>query len=206
MIERSRFDYDAVVVGTGPNGLSAAITLAKAGLCVKLYEASAGTVHVGGTFEEIAESEREVSMGRIPDRPFVLISQPSLFDATRCPPGKQVLWGYCHVPLASRVDMTDRIEIQVERFAPCFRDCILGKNITTPSQLEEYNSNYVGGDISGGAMDWPQIFRRPVHWFKPYQTPVPKVYLCSASTPPGPGVHGMCGYHAAREAMKELRA
>lgn len=164
----------------------------------------AGTLHVGGTFEEIAESERAASSGKIPERPCLILSQPTLFDSSRCPRHKHILWGYCHVPLGCGVDMTQRIENQIERFAPGFRDCILARKVTTPQMFEAYNLNYSGGDISGGAMDWPQIFRRPVRWFKPYKTPIAGVYLCSASTPPGPGVHGMCGVHAARLALAEL--
>lgn len=163
----------------------------------------AGTVHVGGEYTEIAASESALEQDKIPEKPFVLLSQPSLFDPQRCPPGKHVLWGYCHVPFGCNVDMSASIEAQIERFAPGFRDCILARSIRTAMELESYNPNYAGGDISAGAMDWPQIFRRPTSWFHPYRTPLQGVFLCSASTPPGPGVHGMCGYHAANAAMKE---
>lgn len=165
---------------------------------------SAATIHVGGSYEEIADYERAVADGVIAERPFLILSQPSRFDPSRCPPGKHILWGYCHVPVGSTADMSERIEKQIERFAPGFRDCVLAKKITTPCEMEQRNANYAGGDITAGAMDWPQIFRRPARWFKPYKTPLDKVYLCSASTPPGPGVHGMCGFHAARLALAEL--
>jgi phytoene dehydrogenase-like protein len=163
----------------------------------------AATVHIGGEFDEIAFSEREVSRGRLPEKPFMIVVQPSLFDNSRAPQGKHVLWGYCHVPLGSEFDMTERMEKQIERFAPGFSDCILQRSIIRPRDLETYNSNYNSGDISGGAMDWPQVFARPT-WLHPYKTPIKNVYLCSASTPPGPGVHGMCGYHAAKYALKDL--
>lgn len=167
------------------------------------YSGRAGTVHIGGTFEEIADAENEVAAGKIPEKPFVLLSQPSLFDRSRSPRPQQALWGYCHVPTGSTADMTERIEKQIERFAPGFRDCILAKRTTRPSELESYNSNYIGGDISGGAMDWRQIFSRPAHWYKPYRTPIKNIYLCSSSTPPGAGVHGMCGVHAAQLLLRE---
>lgn len=163
--------------------------------------AGAGTVHLGGSLEEIAASEAQVADGKIPQRPYVLLSQPSMFDAHRAPPGAHTLWAYCHVPYGSMADLSSAIEDQIERFAPGFRDCIAATAITSPSDLEAANSNLCGGDISGGAMDWPQIFRRPLRWFKPYRTPSPSMYICSSSTPPGPGVHGMCGYHAALTAL-----
>jgi phytoene dehydrogenase-like protein len=160
----------------------------------------AGTVHVGGTLEEIAESERRVWEGGHPERPFVLLTQPSLFDSTRAPAGTHTAWGYCHVPNGSVVDMTTRIEAQVERFAPGFRKLILARHVMGPAALERHNPNYVGGDITGGVADWRQLFTRPVARLNPYTTPVDGLFLCSSSTPPGGGVHGMCGYFAARAA------
>ena len=166
--------------------------------------ARAGTVHLGGTMEEMARSEREIWQGICPDPPFVLIAQHSLFDNTRAPAGKHTAWGYCHVPHASTEDMTDRIEAQVERFAPGFRKLILARHVMTPADLERYNPSYIGGDITGGVMDWTQTFTRPVAHPTPYATPVTGIYLCSSSTPPGPGVHGMCGYFAARAALRSV--
>lgn len=165
----------------------------------------AGTVHLGGTFDEIARSESEVDAGRHPERPYVLLVQHSLFDRTRAPQGKNVVWAYCHVPNGSPVDMTEPIVRQIERFAPGFRDTILASRSTGPAELEDYNPNYVGGDIAGGRLDLRQLFTRPAVRWDPYATPDPGIYLCSASTPPGAGVHGMCGYHAARSALKRLR-
>jgi phytoene dehydrogenase-like protein len=162
----------------------------------------AGTVHVGGTFEEIAASEAAVVRGEIPDRPFVLVAQQSLFDDSRAPPGRHTLWAYCHVPNGSKVDMTARIEAQLERFAPGFADVVLARAATTPSDVEAHNANCAGGDISGGAYDGLQFFARPVLAFDPYATPAQELYLCSSSTPPGAGVHGMCGLHAARSALR----
>ena len=162
----------------------------------------AGTVHLGGTLNEIAMSESEVWQGRIVDRPFVLLSQPTVFDASRAPAGKHVAWGYCHVPAASTVDMLDRIERQIERFAPGFRDRVLARSIMTPAAIEAHNANLVGGDIAGGVSDLRQFFTRPT--WRNYSTPVKGLYICSASTPPGVGVHGMCGYHAATRALKEV--
>jgi phytoene dehydrogenase-like protein len=162
----------------------------------------AGTVHLGGTLEEIAESERAVANGQIPERPFTLVAQPSVFDPSRAPRGKHTLWGYCHVPPGSTVDMLERIESQIERFAPGFRDVVLARAVMTPADFERYNSNYIGGDISGGAHDGLQLFARPVLRPVPYATPAKGIYLCSASTPPGAGVHGMCGYWAAKAALK----
>lgn len=164
----------------------------------------AGTVHVGGTFEEIAAAEAEVWTGKIPARPFLLLAQQSLFDDSRAPAGKQTGWAYCHVPSGCTVDMTEKIEAQVERFAPGFRDLILGRHTLNPAAMEQYNANYVGGDISGGVMDLAQILARPAMRLSPYTTPNKKLFLCSASTPPGGGVHGMCGLHAARAALRTV--
>lgn len=161
----------------------------------------AGTVHLGGTLDEIVASERQVARGEIPDRPFTLVAQQSLFDATRAPTEKQTLWVYCHVPHDSNVDMTGRIEAQIERFAPGFRDRVLARSVKGPADLERYNANYIGGDINGGLQDIWQLFTRPTLSLNPYKTPVDGLYLCSSSTPPGGGVHGMCGYWAARDAL-----
>ncbi|MBX6313222.1 MAG: NAD(P)/FAD-dependent oxidoreductase, partial [Isosphaeraceae bacterium] len=163
--------------------------------------ARAGTLHLGGTLAEIAASEAAVWRGEHPERPFVLLAQPSLFDPTRAPEGKQTAWAYCHVPNGSTVDMTDRIEGQIERFAPGFRDCILARSHFSPADFERYNANYIGGDINGGVQDLAQFFTRPVARLVPYTTPNPALYLCSASTPPGGGVHGLGGYFAARAAL-----
>lgn len=160
------------------------------------------TLHLGGSFEEIAAAEHEVARGRTPERPFVLTAQPSLFDPARAPQGRHVLWAYCHVPNGSPADMTERIERQLERFAPGFRDCVLARNITTPETLEAMDGNLAGGDISGGAINLRQFFFRPTR--RTYATSHAKIYLCSSSTPPGPGVHGMCGYHAAKLALRRL--
>ncbi len=164
----------------------------------------AGTVHLGGTFEEIARSEAEVGEGRAPHRPFVLLVQQSLFDRSRAPQGKNVVWAYCHVPNGSSADMTGPILRQIERFAPGFRDTILASHASTPAELEAYNPNNVGGDIAGGRFDLRQLFTRPARPWNPYSTPDPGIFICSSSTPPGAGVHGMCGYHAARSALKRL--
>ena len=166
--------------------------------------ARAATVHLGGTIDEIAASEQDVWDGGHADRPFVLLAQQSLFDSTRAPEGKHTAWAYCHVPNGSTLDMTDRIEAQVERFAPGFRDLILAKSAMSPTALEEYNPNYVGGDINGGIQDLGQLFSRPMLRPSPYSTPRKGIYICSSSTPPGGGVHGMCGYHAARKALRDL--
>lgn len=163
--------------------------------------ARAGTIHIGGTLEEIATSERAAWKGLIDDRPFVLLAQPSLFDPSRAPKGKHTGWAYCHVPHAATVDMSERIEAQVERFAPGFRDTILARSKLFPADLERHNVNLVGGDITGGAQTVRQLFLRPTAFF--YRTPLDRVYLCSASTPPGGGVHGACGYHAARAALRD---
>ena len=165
----------------------------------------AATVHLGGTLEEVAASEAAHERGEVHDRPFVLFVQPTLFDPTRAPEGRHTAWAYCHVPFGSALDVTDRIERQVERFAPGFRERILKRSVLTPADLERRNANLVGGEINGGRMDMPQIFARPVARPTPYRTPVRGVYLCSASTPPGGGVHGMGGYFAATAALADLR-
>jgi phytoene dehydrogenase-like protein len=164
--------------------------------------AEAGTVHLGGTLEEIAAGEVAVAAGRVPDRPFVLLAQQSLFDPSRAPEGRHTAWAYCHVPNGSPVDMSERIIDQIERFAPDVRDRIIGQHAMAPADLEAYNANYVGGDINGGRQDLGQLFTRPAIRVDPYATPDPGIFLCSSSTPPGGGVHGMCGYHAARSALR----
>jgi phytoene dehydrogenase-like protein len=164
----------------------------------------AGTIHLGGTFEEIDAAERDVARGRHPARPFVLLVQQSLFDRSRAPEGRNAIWAYAHVPNGSTTDMSDAILRQVERFAPGFRDRILATHVTTPNELEAYNPNYVGGDIAGGRFDLGQLFNRPARPLNPYATSDPRIFICSASTPPGAGVHGMCGYHSARAALKRL--
>ncbi|WP_353717455.1 NAD(P)/FAD-dependent oxidoreductase [Dyadobacter sp. 676] len=165
---------------------------------------SAGTVHLGNTFEEIARYERNVGNGRRGEKPFVLLTQQSVFDPTRAPAGKHTAWAYCHVPHGDDRDMTDAIESQVERYAPGFSDIIKAKHITNASAFEEYNPNYVGGDINGGIQDILQLYSRPVLSISPYRTSAGNIYICSSSTPPGGGVHGMCGYHAARQALKDV--
>lgn len=162
----------------------------------------AGTVHLGGTMQEIAVSEREVWQGKPPQKPFVLIAQQSLFDPTRAPNGKQVLWAYCHVPNGSSFDMTERIETQIERFAPGFKDRILARSVMTPKELQCRDANLVGGDINGGVADFRQLFMRPALRINAYATPIRDLYICSSSTPPGGGVHGMSGYLAAKTALK----
>ncbi|HEU4982124.1 MAG TPA: NAD(P)/FAD-dependent oxidoreductase [Acidobacteriaceae bacterium] len=162
----------------------------------------AATIHLGGSLEEIVHSEKEMSQGRVSEKPFVILSQPSLFDSTRAPAGHHTAWAYCHVPNGSTIDMTQRIEDQIERFAPGFRDCILERRASTPADLEAADANLIGGDVSGGAMTARQMLFRPT--LRAYATSDPKIYLCSASTPPGGGVHGMCGYHAASTALKNL--
>jgi phytoene dehydrogenase-like protein len=164
----------------------------------------AGTVHVGGTMAEMAVSERDAWEGRHAERPFVLLAQQSLFDPSRAPAGQHTAWGYCHVPHGSTFDMTERIEAQVERFAPGFRDRILARHVMAPADLERRNANLVGGDITGGRNTLSQLFTRPAVRLNPYSTPVPGLYICSASTPPGGGVHGMCGYFAAQAALRHL--
>lgn len=161
------------------------------------------TLHLGGSFEEIAASEKAVTEGRTSERPFVLIAQPTLFDPTRAPEGKHVLWAYCHVPNGSSADMTGHIEAQIERFAPGFRDCVLGRRVSPPGVLESMDANLIGGDIGGGVMNLRQLLRRPT--LRYYSTGTPNLYLCSASTPPGAGVHGMCGYHAAKLALWRMK-
>ncbi|MFL5932627.1 MAG: phytoene desaturase family protein [Gaiellaceae bacterium] len=164
----------------------------------------AGTVHLGGTLDEISHSEWGAWSGRPVERPFVLLVQQTLFDPTRAPEGKHVAWAYCHVPNGSGVEMTERIEAQVERFAPGFRDLVLARSSLGPRDLQGRNGNLVGGDLNGGAMDLGQILRRPAARLVPWSTPLDGVYLCSASTPPGGGVHGMCGYWAAQAALRDV--
>jgi phytoene dehydrogenase-like protein len=161
----------------------------------------AGTVHLGGSLSEIARSEHMAWCGLPAQRPFVLVVQPSLFDNLRAPAGKHTLWAYCHVPHGSDFDMTERIESQIERFAPGFRDTILARHVSPPAEMQRRNANLVGGDINGGAPTLRQLLFRPTR--RLYSTPSPGLYLCSSSTPPGGGVHGMCGYHAAQAALRE---
>jgi phytoene dehydrogenase-like protein len=160
------------------------------------------TVHLGGTLDEIARSEYAATHGAIAEKPFVLVAQPSLFDATRAPEGKHVAWMYCHVPNATTVDMTNRIEAQLERFAPGFKDCVLERRVWSPAALESMDANLIGGDIGGGELSIRQLIFRPA--LGNYYTGTRNLYLCSSSTPPGGGVHGMCGYHAARMALRRL--
>jgi phytoene dehydrogenase-like protein len=162
----------------------------------------AATVHLGGSFEQIAASEKAVAKGRTSDRPFVLLTQHSAFDDTRAPAGRHTAWAYCHVPNGSTVDMTDTIIGSIARHAPGFRDRIIGRHAMGPADLEMYNPNYVGGDINGGLQDIFQLFTRPAIRLDPYSTPDRRIFICSSSTPPGGGVHGMCGYHAARSALR----
>jgi len=164
--------------------------------------ARAATVHLGGTFDEIAASERAVRGGDCAERPFVLLAQPSLFDPSRAPAGKHTAWAYCHVPNGSQIDMLQKIEDQIERFAPGFRRTILARHVLSPASIEEMNANLVGGDITGGVIDLRQMLFRPTR--KLYATSAPNIYICSSSTPPGGGVHGMCGYHAAKLALSRL--
>lgn len=163
----------------------------------------AGTVHVCGSMEEVAEAERKVDQGAHPERPFVLLAQPTLFDPTRAPTGKHIAWAYCHVPAGSTVDMTGRIETQLERFAPGFRDVVLARHATNCAQLERSNANLLAGSIDGGVVDLWQMLARPIFSPAPYRVPRKGWYLCSASTPPGSGVHGMCGFHAAETALRD---
>lgn len=165
----------------------------------------AGTVHIGGSLESIARSEKMVWEGKIAENNFILVAQQSLFDPSRAPPGKQTAWAYCHVPSNSIIDMTDRIESQIEQLAPGFRECILARHSMSPADLERYNQNYIGGDINGGAATLFQFFARPAPRLNPYSTPVKSLYICSSSTPPGGGVHGMCGYNAALSALSALK-
>ena len=162
----------------------------------------AGTVHVGGTLPEIAAAERAVWRGELAERPYVLLAQQSLFDPTRAPAGKQTAWAYCHVPSGSTCDVSDRIIGQIERFAPGFRERILAKHVFTAAEMERYNPNYIGGDINGGVQDLWQLFTRPVIRLNPYATPTKGLYFCSSSTPPGGAVHGLCGYFAAKAALR----
>jgi phytoene dehydrogenase-like protein len=164
----------------------------------------ASTVHVGGTMDEIASSERAIWRGEIPERPFVLVIQQSQFDPTRAPDGKHTGYAYCHVPAQSSSDVTPFVEGQIERFAPGFRDRILARHVMTAADFERYNPAMVGGAVTGGVTDLGQLFARPVLRWNPYTTPNPRIFICSAATPPGGGVHGMCGYHAARAALARL--
>ncbi len=166
--------------------------------------AAAGTVHLGGRLDEVMASEEAVARGKVHERPFVLLSQPSAFDSTRAPAGQHVVWAYCHVPNGWDGDATGAILRQVERFAPGFRDRILAQHVLRPSELEAYNANYVGGDINGGLQHWAQFFTRPAVRWDPYSTPDPRLFVCSSSTPPGGGVHGLCGLHAARSALRRI--
>jgi len=166
--------------------------------------ARAGTLHLGGSLAEIADGERAAWEGRMHDKPYVLLVQPGVCDPSRAPAGTHTLWAYCHVPHGSTRDMTTRIEDQIERYAPGFRECVIARHAMPPAEMERRNANLVGGDISGGASDLAQMFTRPVFSLSPYATPVDGVYLCSSSTPPGIGVHGMCGYFAARAALEAM--
>lgn len=165
----------------------------------------AGTVHIGGTLDEISRAEAQVVAGEHPERPYVLLAQTSLFDKTRAPDGKHTLWGYCHVPNGSTFDMTERIESQIERMAPGFRKSILHRSVLSPKDMQEKNANHIGGDINGGALHLGQLFTRPSIRPIPYSTPIPGLYICSSSTPPGGGVHGMPGYYAAQCALHNWR-
>jgi phytoene dehydrogenase-like protein len=162
----------------------------------------AATVHVGGSAQEIADAEHSVRHGKHAERPFVLLAQPSLFDSTRAPAGKHTAWAYCHVPNGSTVDMLPEFEAQIERFAPGFRDCVLARSVLTPADMHARNANLIGGDISGGILDMRQFLFRPT--WRHYATSARGLYICSSSTPPGAGVHGMCGYHAAQRALARL--
>ncbi len=168
------------------------------------YCRRAGTLHLGGSFEEIAASEAAVAAGRHPRSPYVLVVQPGVADSTRAPAGQHVLWAYCHVPAGSDVDMTSQIEAQIERFAPGFRDLVLARASRTAAGEQALNPNYVGGDIGAGLLSLRQTFLRPVPRWNPYRTPLPGTYLCSAATPPGPGVHGRCGELAALTALRDV--
>ena len=164
----------------------------------------AGTVHLAGGVDEVAAAEDDVLAGRLPQRPFVLLGQPCAADASRVPAGstRQPVWAYTHVPNGTAVDVTDRIEARVEAFAPGFRDRIVARHVMGPAAMEAHDANYVGGDINGGVADVAQFVARPTFGLHPWRTPVPGLYLCSASTPPGGGVHGMCGWHAAQEVLR----
>lgn len=165
----------------------------------------AGTVHLGATTEEICKSERTIWRGRHARFPFTIVTQQSLFDPSRAPDGKQTAWAYCHVPHGSTWDMAEQIEKQIERFAPGFRDLVLARHRMNTRDFQRYNANYIGGDINGGVQNWRQLFTRPAVRRDPYSTPLPNLFICSSSTPPGGGVHGMCGYHAAQSALKILQ-
>jgi phytoene dehydrogenase-like protein len=162
------------------------------------------TLHLGGAWDDIARAEDATARGKHPQRPYVLVAQPSLFDRTRAPQGKHTLWAYCHVPHGSRVDMTEAIEGQIERFAPGFKKLVLARKVRGPAEMEAHNPNYIGGDINGGVQDIWQLYNRPALRLNPYSTPVENVFICSSSTPPGGGVHGMSGYHAAQSALRYL--
>jgi phytoene dehydrogenase-like protein len=164
----------------------------------------AGTIHIGGTLEEITAAEQQTSDGKHPEKPFVLLAQQSLFDDSRAPAGKHTAWAYCHVPNGSTEDRTEAIERQIERFAPGFRDLILARHTMNTQEVEAYNPNYIGGDINGGIIDITQLYTRPVITLSPYSTSAKGIYVCSSSTPPGGGVHGMCGFHAAKRAIADL--
>lgn len=164
----------------------------------------AGTVHLGATLDEMTLSERAIWQGKVAERPYTLVTQQSLFDDTRAPAGQHTGWAYCHAPHGSTANMTAAIEAQIERFAPGFRDTILARHTMTTHDFQQYNPNYVGGDINGGVQNWRQLFTRPAPRWNPYTTPLPAVFLCSSSTPPGGGVHGMCGYHAAQTALRRF--
>ena len=164
----------------------------------------ATTIHIGGSFEEIYNSENIISKNQISENPFVLFVQPGVVDSSRAPEGKHTAWAYCHVPNGSTVDMTEAIENQVERFAPGFKDCILARHVMNTKDIQVYNPNYLGGDINGGAPTIGQLFTRPVLRLSPYRTSAKGIYVCSSSTPPGGGVHGICGYYAARRALKDI--
>jgi len=165
---------------------------------------TAGTIHIGNTLEEMVAAEQQTWDGGHPEKPFVLLAQQSIFDPSRAPEGKHTAWAYCHVPNGSRNDMTAAIELQIERFAPGFRERILARHVMDTAQLESYNANYIGGDINGGAIDIRQLFTRPALRWSPYRTSEKGIYICSAASPPGGGVHGMCGYHAAKRALKDI--
>ncbi len=164
----------------------------------------AATLHLGGTLEEIAAAERDVWKEMAPTKPFVFFAQPSLFDGARAPEGMHTAWGYCHVPNGCTVDMTDRIEAQIERFAPGFRETIIAKHLMSPVDMETYNPNYIGGDIVGGPQSFKDLFLCPLGRWRAYSTPVKGIYICSSSMPPGGGVHGMCGYLAAKSALRDI--
>jgi phytoene dehydrogenase-like protein len=164
----------------------------------------AATLHLGGSMEEIASAERQVSRGKLAEKPFVLVAQTSLFDPFRAPEGKHTLWAYCHVPNSSSADVSPAIEAQIERFAPGFKKRILSKRVRTAVEMETYNANYVGGDINSGVQDIFQQFTRPAPRLDPYSTPIQNIFICSSATPPGGGAHGMCGYYAARSALRRL--